>query len=539
MAGAIDEMGAIQSIIFDKLFTKGFVQDDGTNKIPEYFAQSIKNIRIVNWGITVRDGQDLIYEFTGAWSVNVLWVVSNDNLGQLYCIARDSSADPVFYSVDYTLNTVTAIWTLTGVNLDTSNPPRFITFWSYTIILTWLGRPYYYDGVTFWQVTTWELTDGINPRFWAVFGNLTFIVRTDMPNVLMSSRPIDVANPWYCKDWLWTGSTQIVTRGKIQAVVSSLNRMRIFTDKTIEYISADNLTSTGWVTEIYSVVAFRGEPLPTPDSVCAAWEALFFVTQRKDVRAIWYEGNVVEPQVKTLSSVAWQSIIKYMEGTDLTYAWWYFDSKRNLAKLHLIDNWSISDDAVLAWDITNTTFLRDEKLTYGPNAAFLDGRIFINYGDRIVEDEVWWSDNAFSANAAIPWYFITQDLSQWVPDVVKQNRDTTLAGQIGNRTRVNWKIYLDVDNLVFDQDVVWAAGWLEDFEKINFLRRDSKKIRYEFSGTGVDQQFVLDYLELNIKARKKKKRLDRVFWDNVDILVDVLWNPIWVLPSGDLVVYTS
>lgn len=39
----------------DKLFSKGFVRDFGTNKVPEYFAHSIVNLRIKNGGVTIRN----------------------------------------------------------------------------------------------------------------------------------------------------------------------------------------------------------------------------------------------------------------------------------------------------------------------------------------------------------------------------------------------------------------------------------------------------------------------------------------------------
>lgn len=42
-------------ISVDQLFSKGFVRDDGTNKIPEYFADEAINVRIVNGGIKIRD----------------------------------------------------------------------------------------------------------------------------------------------------------------------------------------------------------------------------------------------------------------------------------------------------------------------------------------------------------------------------------------------------------------------------------------------------------------------------------------------------
>lgn len=41
-------MADTEVLVFDKLFTKGFIDDYGTNKIPEYFASEIYNLRIIN-----------------------------------------------------------------------------------------------------------------------------------------------------------------------------------------------------------------------------------------------------------------------------------------------------------------------------------------------------------------------------------------------------------------------------------------------------------------------------------------------------------
>ena len=186
---------------------------------------------------------------------------------------------------------------------------------------------------------------------------------------------------------------------------STLNRLWIFTDRTIEYISADNLASTGGVTEIYTTVAFRGEPLATPDCISGGGDTLFYVTARKDIRVIGYEGNVVEPQVKSLVSIENAGITRYMqEDADVSFCFSYRDSKRDLIKNHIIEDGSVSNNVVLLWDIANSTWLRDtNKFSYGPSAAQLESRIFINYANKVIEDEVGGVDNTFGEDTEISW----------------------------------------------------------------------------------------------------------------------------------------
>lgn len=538
-------MADTEVLVFDKLFTKGFIDDDGTNKIPEYFASEIYNLRIINGGVKPRPWQQLIYQFADgevAWggsAVTVYGVVANGNLGKLYCVAQESSTAK-FYEVDPVGLTVTALWTFTGTVFDTTQPPRFITYGSYTIIFTWVWAPWYRDGSTFWQSSGAEIDSGVNPKFGAVFGSITFINREDKPNVVIASRPIDVTNPWYCKDWKWDGSQSIPVRGKVQGMFSTLNRLWIFTDRTIEYISADNLASTWGVTEIYTTVAFRWEPLATPDCISGGGDTLFYVTARKDIRVIWYEGNVIEPQVKSLVSVENAGITRYMqEDADVSFCFSYWDSKRNLIKNYLIEDWSVTNNAALIWDIDNTTRLRDtNKFSYGPNAAQLEWRIFINYSNKIIEDEVWGVDNTFGEDTEISWWFITQDLAFGDPIRPKQFRDFVLWGQIGNSSSFNIQVFLD-NVSIFNDSITWSPGSIVDFEKANFLRKDGKKIRYEITGSWANQEIIIDFLSQEFKRRARYRRQDREFdWASALYLTDVSGNFI-VDVGGSFITVTT
>lgn len=537
-------MADTEVLVFNKMFTKWFIDDYGTNKIPEYFASRIYNLRIVNWWVKPRPWQQLIYEFTDGevagwgWPVTVYLVVANGNLGKLYCVAQEWSTAK-FYDVDPSWWWVTALGTFTGIAFDTTSPPRAMTYGSYTIILTWQWAPRYWDGSTWWQSSWSEIDSGVNPSFWAVFWSLTFINRADKPNYVIASRPIDVTNPWYCKDRKWSWSQSIPVRGKVQWMFSSLNRLRIFTDRTIEYISADNLTSTWWVTEIYTTPAFRWEPLPNPDVISWWGDTLFYITSRKDIRVIWYEGNVIEPQVKSLVSIENAWITRYMqEDADVTYAFSYWDSKRNLIKNAIIEWWSVANNVVLLWDISNNTWLRDtNKFSYWPSAAQLSERIFVNYWSKIIEDEVGGVDNTSWADTPISWWFITQDLALWDPIRPKQYRDTVIAWQIGNNSTFTEEIF--VDNVsVFSDTITWAPGDVEDFEKATFIRKDGKKIRYEFTWSWANQEIILDFLSQEFKRRARYRREDREFdgaaasyLTDVDgtFIVDVWWSFITVI----------
>jgi len=51
-----------QKAILAKMFSKGFLNDKGKNKTPDFFADELWNVRIKNEGITLRNGIVLIYD---------------------------------------------------------------------------------------------------------------------------------------------------------------------------------------------------------------------------------------------------------------------------------------------------------------------------------------------------------------------------------------------------------------------------------------------------------------------------------------------
>ena len=136
-------------ISVDQLFSKGFVRDDGTNKIPEYFADEAINVRIVNWWIKIRDWHIERYSDTGVLTPG--GITGNETTNKLLFVYNGS-----VYDINTSTRTATSLWSIWSTARC-----RFINYGSHTIFLTWDQRPYWYS----WQSI---LTQSANFVVWNV-----------------------------------------------------------------------------------------------------------------------------------------------------------------------------------------------------------------------------------------------------------------------------------------------------------------------------------------------------------------------------------
>lgn len=125
-----------QDIVLDKIFWYWFVRNDGANKVPDYFADTAINIRIVNGWITSRLWHNSVYIDT--WVLYPQGITANETTNQLLFIYSWA-----VYEIDVDTNT----WYNVGSITSTSRA-RFINYGAYTIILTGDQSPYYYNGNT-------------------------------------------------------------------------------------------------------------------------------------------------------------------------------------------------------------------------------------------------------------------------------------------------------------------------------------------------------------------------------------------------------
>lgn len=146
-------------------------------------------------------------------------------------------------------------------SIGTTGKVRFIPYGDFIIILVGNGFPYVWDGSTLTQLTSSNLTTGVNPQFGTRFAGFTAINSQLNTNVIYLSRPITVANQQYAYDRSGTDSETISYDSPVVGLIGTLNNLWIFTETAIERMDRSSVAVTGGVASLYSVPLSSGYQL--------------------------------------------------------------------------------------------------------------------------------------------------------------------------------------------------------------------------------------------------------------------------------------
>lgn len=415
----------------------------------------------------------------------------------------------------------------TGTFTDLSLPDtdvNFITFGIYTIILTGSWFPFVFDGETMTQLTSSNIETGANPAYWAKFANFTFVSGNweGKKNILYISIWITAAAQTNSYDWVSWGSEQITMKGEILWLEATLNRLYIFTDKTIEFIDKWSLTDVWGAVSFYTSPIWRGEQLASHRSIVSAWDKVFYITKSKKIKTINYLQGSVELAIWDLSDRKDQSIQAYMDNLndDLSWTWGFYDKKDNVIMWGLRTKASAINDEVLIYDITNDTFLRD-KWYYYSQMEVLNGD---NYACGWLNSDVYlhnsWKDDD---GAGIEWKRRTAKLYVWNQFDRKIFRGFHFSGVYNTLSEINTIINVDGDT-VYNETISWSlsadgigndAIWEEaiwdssqSITTVDFVKKIGRwdihdrgyYIQAEFSGNNVGQEISLDSMGVIAKG---------------------------------------
>lgn len=507
----------VKQIVIDKMFTKWFVQGRSNNRKPDYIANIARNVRIRNWGMTVRDGWEQLYEGTGD---EVQGIIGNN--GELLFVH-----DNTLKKLNTTTNAVTSIQAIDS----TGGKVWFIGYGIYTIILTGVDYPWVYDWSTCTQLTSTNIAVNVNPSFGVRYAGFTVVnSQIGAKNVIRISRPIGVATQTNSYMWdLTNGSESITYDTEVLWLESSMNFLWVFTKSTIEKMTKDNLTTAWGVQSLFTLPIAKWQEVLNNDCIVSAGDIVLFITANKQVATIEYKStNPTEP-VLTIISDRMQDLTDVQDwldnlNEDQSKAFGIFDKKRNLVKRYFRSFTSTVNDVCLVYDITNTTFYVDDNKYFNCetelNTKYYAGGVF---GGDIYEDEVGKNDG----DEGIDWEYSVDMIAG--TKFRKKILWSGLSGVINYPAKIKWEV--EVDDILEFSDYIYGTNYNENDSDLGIwwsmtgelpiwweiaepyednnpftvritdsrLRANGEKIRMRWSGNEQDQDFVLDYLDVSYK----------------------------------------
>lgn len=290
----------------------------------------------------------------------------------------------------------------------------FSTFDAYTVLFTWsIAYTYVFDWLLLRNV--WQsATRAGSLRFWDFFYNFHFAAGWgSRKNNLYISEPISAISKENFFNWSWSTAEVLVMKSPIKSLVTTKERLFIFTEESIEYISKDSLQKIGWKAWFVTYPFSQGDDIVNDACVVTAGSKVFYLTNYKEIKAINYVQGVDRLEVGSLSDVDEVSVQKTLNNLlhdDLSTAYWFYDSKRKLVKWFVRSRKSSFNDICIIWDLTNKTFLIDDNKYFWPLVEY-DGRIFSwsSINSTVYEDEIWrdddWDNIAFvRMSAPVNWW---------------------------------------------------------------------------------------------------------------------------------------
>jgi hypothetical protein len=507
-------------VVLDKLFSHGIVNNLGTNKTPDFFAETMVNLRLRNGGITARQWQKQIFDWESPIEIQAI----TSNKWELHYVH-----DWHFFTYDLE-NAPVDRW-----DIDHKWDTYLFTYGDATIILTWADRPRVWDWSSLDQTTNSNIPAWVNPSFWGSFAWFTYVNDTWQPNILRISRPISLANQDYAYDWTWSWAEQITFSSKIVWAISTLNFLWIFTEKSIEYISRDNLTTTWWVASLYAIPIAWGDVLLNPSTITSANEFIFYVTRDLQIKTVNYvQGNPV-PEVAVISENI-RELLQTQLHEDQPMSFSFYDKKENIVTFVFRSIASTVNDMHIIYDLNTNQWLMDMDKNY-IWVAVLNEKIYAGsaFSYSIIQDNVGTDDFSNPVN----WEFVSSNMILWNPLQVKQFRGTSLAGKYNINTLFEWQVLVDwtptmtktIDGGVIGNVVTEGIWWesiggepiwwdisnivdrLVDFWKdatIGALRLSGKKMSIRLAWWSRGQKFIIDYASIKVRPRKRTRSSDRV-----------------------------
>jgi hypothetical protein len=375
-----------------------------------------------------------------------------------------------------------------------------------------------------WTGLKIDISTLVNPmtRFGEVFSYATFEVGWwDNKNAMWISPGITHIRPEYAVDFNSNGSDIVRMKWPIAAVKSTLDRLFIWTDRSIEYIDK---TALGAASRYTIPIAWTNTPA-SPDLVVSADDKIFFWTDDNRMKSLNYIAWITEAQVGDLTNRENQWIDDLLATLDSDQSWGfgYYDKEKKLVYFYLKTKGEQFNNICIVYDPVYDSFLYDTNKFFWTSTK-LNGNYYC------------WSDmNAFIFQDAVglddDWQSISRErdtplLSLGNPNLRKVFREINIFWEIDELTTITMSVLVDgvtvytwtitksgewvagIGNNPIWDNMVWAnfPWWttsIAPFEKrltYTNLYSKGKTIQIKFSGDNLWGNRCLSWMSLKYQA---------------------------------------
>lgn len=516
-------------IPLDKLFSKWIIRDKWENKTPDFFADTMINLRIRNGGVTPRNWKKTIYLWAnGSWVQGITW---NQTTGKLLCVW-----DEHLYSINLSNDPVdvTDIW-----DIWYSGSVNMVNYGKYTLILTGSGYPRVYDNSTLSQLTSSNIPANTNPSFGMRYAWFTIVNSNLDKNIIHISRPITQANQERCYDFVWSWAETRTFDSAVSWMISTLQYLRIFTATTIEYISRDTLTTVWWTASLFSVPIASWDILLNSRMVASANEYIFYFTKSRKIKTINYiQWNPV-PQVAIIS----EEIEEFLDNElsdDQSSSFSYYDRENNEVKFFVKSvHWASNDICIARSLNTSSCYIYTSK--WYSCMADIDEKQYAGspFIFRITQDEVTKDDDW----APISWKYLSAKGTIWDPVAQKRFRGNKIAWKLNEETEIFWSFIVDGKTIMWRKHINWSiihwnwqgnllwiwsaeiwweaigwsnesiVTWLKDFSEqadVWAIRASWQYFQILLEWSKRWQDFIIDYTDITIRPQVRSDIRNKV-----------------------------
>lgn len=374
-------------ITISDAFTKGFV--GGYNQIftPASYSNYLRNCRLENQGICMRDGFRVVTSLANMW----YWMKLKATERFLYALILTQSWIQLFKII----GTAAVYIATVSVSHNLASDVDIITIWELVIVLSkwdpmwryhpdkWshqIHLPHYpsLDGGTYpdtdYSASTWVFYS------WFVFLNeidkeswyptnrviLSHEINRDQDNWISSATNFsartdadDLIIPY-----------KLILPSSVQAMVSTQQNLYIFCQDSVQYLDREILSEYATNKTLRSLPLATGNSLINRNCCVAAGNFVFFMCKDKHIRSLGYTPGIYDPQIADLTDTQF-GIQKWINDniSDNQYDSFAFFNKQDYTiEFHI--NWNEGIRYVLIRDLQHQQWLIDTGKDFGAMENF-------------------------------------------------------------------------------------------------------------------------------------------------------------------------